>query len=77
MEDPSRDTYREERAAEQSHRHGMPRSWVLVSVVIAAFYAAGIAVIGHHWVLFWACAGLVVLAVSVAAVSSSGPPAVP
>lgn len=36
---------------------------MLAGVVIAAFYTAGLAVIGHLWALFWACAGLVVLAI--------------
>jgi hypothetical protein len=30
---------------------------VLAGVVIAACYASGLAVIGHPWVPFWACAG--------------------
>jgi hypothetical protein len=48
------------------HRHGRPRSWMLVSVAIAALYAGGIAVIIHLWALCWACAGMMVLAVAVA-----------
>lgn len=43
--------------------HGRPRSWVLVGIVIAAFCAGGVAVVAHLWPLFWACAGVVVLAV--------------
>jgi hypothetical protein len=41
----------------------MPDGRVLRGVVIAACYASGLAVIGHVWVLFWACASLVILAV--------------
>jgi hypothetical protein len=63
MEDPRRRTYREEPVDEHCHRPGRRRSGVVVGVAIAALYAGGIAVIGHHWVLSWACAGLVVLAV--------------
>jgi hypothetical protein len=47
------------------HRHGRPRSWMLVNVAIAALYAGGIAVITHLWALCWACAGMMVLAVAV------------
>jgi hypothetical protein len=36
-----------------------------VSVVIAAFCAGGVAVIGHLWLLFWVSAGLVLLSVPV------------
>jgi hypothetical protein len=64
-EDTSHNTYREEPVGEHPYRHGRPRSWVLVGVVIAAFCAGGVAVIGHLWVLFWVCAALVVLAVPV------------
>jgi hypothetical protein len=45
------------------YRHGRPASWVLVGLVIAAFSAGGVAVIAHLWVLFWVCAGIVVLSV--------------
>jgi hypothetical protein len=45
------------------HRHGRPASWVLVGVIIAAFCAGGVAIIAHLWVLFWVCAGIVVLSV--------------
>lgn len=44
--------------------HRRPRPWVLW-VAIAALYVGGVAVIGHLWVLFWACAGVVVLCVPV------------
>ena len=40
---------------------------MLAGVVIAAFYTAGLAVIGHLWVLFWSCGGLVALAIPVGA----------
>jgi len=65
VEDSSENDYREEPIGGHSHRHGRPRSWVLVSVVIAAFCAGGVAVVGHLWVLFWVCAGVVVLSVPV------------
>ncbi len=65
IEDTSQNTYREEPIGGHPHRHGKPRSWVLVGVVIAAFCAGGVAVIWHLWVLFWVCAGLVVLSVPV------------
>lgn len=45
--------------------HGRARSWVLVGVVVAAFSAGGIAIVAHLWPLFWACAGVVVLAIPV------------
>jgi hypothetical protein len=45
------------------YRHGKPASWVLVGVIIAAFCAGGFAIIFHLWVLFWVCAGVVVLSV--------------
>jgi hypothetical protein len=61
--DSSENAYREEPVGGHSHRHGRPRSWVLVGVVIAAFCGGGVAVIVHLWMLFWACAGLIVLAV--------------
>jgi hypothetical protein len=43
--------------------HGRPASWVLVTAIIAAFLAGGIAIIARQWVLFWVCAGIVVLSV--------------
>jgi hypothetical protein len=61
-EDARGSLYREEPAGEQP---GRPRSWVPVGIAIAALYAGGVAVIVHQWALFWACAGLVVLAVPV------------
>lgn len=62
----SRETKHTERPAggHDSHR-GRPRSWVLVGVVIAAFCAGGVAVVDHLWPLFWACLGVVVLAIPV------------
>lgn len=45
--------------------HGKPASWALVLVVIAAFAAGGAAVIYHLWVLFWVCAGIILLSVPV------------
>jgi hypothetical protein len=46
-----------------SHLHGRPGSWVLVGVVIAAFFAGGLAIIARAWWLFWVCAGIVALSV--------------
>lgn len=46
-----------------SERHGRVSSWILVSVVVAAFCAGGAALIVHLWWLFWACVGVVVAAV--------------
>jgi hypothetical protein len=43
--------------------HGKPSSWMLVAVVTAAFITGGLAIIMHTWWLFWACLGIVVLAV--------------
>ena len=45
------------------HLHGRPVSWALVSVVIAAFTADGLAIVNHLWWLFWMCLALTVLAV--------------
>lgn len=45
------------------HRRLRGRPWALVWVVIAALYVGGVAVIGHRWVLFWACAGVVALSI--------------
>jgi hypothetical protein len=65
-EDTSQNTYPEEPVGGPPHRHaGSPRSWVLVGVVVAAFIAGGAAVVWHLWVLFWVCAGVVVLAIPV------------
>ena len=47
------------------HSHGKPASWALVGVIIAAFVAGGFAIVcGISW-LFWACLGVVLLAVPV------------
>lgn len=43
--------------------HGKPSSWVLVSVVTLAFAVGGVSLATHWWWLFWACAGVVVLAI--------------
>lgn len=45
------------------HRHGKPASWVLVSVIIAAFVAGGFAIVCELWWLFWVCLGVALLAV--------------
>jgi hypothetical protein len=45
------------------HLYGRPSSWVLVTVVIAAFVAGGFAIIYHAWWLLWVCVGVVVLSV--------------
>lgn len=45
------------------HPHGKPASWAVVGVVLAAFVAGGLALIGHAWPLFWTCAGVVVLCI--------------
>jgi hypothetical protein len=63
--DTSANDYREEPIGEHPHRHGKPSSWVLVAVDIAAFLVGGVAVIGHWWVVFWVCAGIVLLSVPV------------
>lgn len=47
------------------HLHGRPVSWVLVSVIIAAFVAGAFAVTTHTWWLFWVCLGVTVLSVPV------------
>jgi len=44
---------------------GKPSSWVLVTVVTAAFITGGLAIIRHTWWLLWACGGVVVLAVPI------------
>jgi hypothetical protein len=36
---------------------------VLAGLVVAAFVAGGAAVVWRLWVLFWVCAGLVLLAI--------------
>ena len=61
--DSSENTYREDAVGGHSHHYGRVRSWVLVGVVIAAFCVGAIAIVGHLWVLFWVCAGVVVLSV--------------
>jgi hypothetical protein len=43
--------------------HGKVSSWVLVTFVVLAFAAGGAALALHWWWLFWASAGVVVLAV--------------
>lgn len=45
------------------HLHGKPSSWLLVATVMGAFTTGGVAIIVHAWWLFWACAGIVVLAI--------------
>ena len=45
------------------HLHGKPSSWLLVAMVTGAFTTGGVAIIVHVWWLFWACAGIVVLAI--------------
>jgi hypothetical protein len=45
------------------HLHGKPSSWLLVAMVVGAFTTGGIAIIVHAWWLFWACAGIAVLAI--------------
>lgn len=48
---------------EHGNPHGKPSSWALVAVIIAAFAAGGAALIFQLWVLFFVCAGIVVLTV--------------
>lgn len=48
-----------------THLHGRPVSWVLVSVIIAAFVAGAFAITTHTWWLFWVCLSVVVLSVPV------------
>lgn len=43
--------------------HGRPASWALVAVITGAFVAGAFAVVFHLWVLFWVCAGIVLLSV--------------
>jgi hypothetical protein len=43
--------------------HGRPSSWVLVTVVIAAFVVGGFAIVFHQWWLFWICVAVAVLGV--------------
>jgi hypothetical protein len=62
VRDSSDNDYSERPAGGHPHTHGRPRSWMLAVVVIAAFCAGGLAVIGHWWTLFWVCAALVALA---------------
>lgn len=45
------------------HRHGKPSSWVLISVIVAAFIAGGVALIVQYWWLFWVSAGVVLLSI--------------
>jgi hypothetical protein len=45
------------------HLHGKPSSWLLVAMVMGACTAGGVAIIVHAWWLFWACAGIAVLAI--------------
>jgi hypothetical protein len=49
--------------AGRAERHGRTSSWILVFVVIATFCVGGAAIIAHLWWLFWACVGVVVVAV--------------
>jgi hypothetical protein len=49
--------------AGRPERHGRASSWILVSVVVAAFCVGGAAIITHLWWLFWVCVGVVVVAV--------------
>ncbi|GAA3198175.1 hypothetical protein [Actinocorallia longicatena] len=48
-------------------QHGNPRgktsSWILVATVITAFAAGGIAMITGTWILFAACAAIIVAAI--------------
>jgi hypothetical protein len=48
-----------------SRLHGRPSSWVLVTVVIAAFVVGGFAIVVHQWWLFWVSVAAVVLAVPI------------
>ena len=45
------------------HPHGKRSSWVLIGLVVIAFLAGGASLILHIWWLFWACLGVVLLAV--------------
>jgi hypothetical protein len=63
VQDTSGNAHRAVPVGGYARRPGKPWSGVLVGVVIAACDASGLAVIGHLWVLFWVCAGLVILAV--------------
>lgn len=45
--------------------HGTLRSWLLVALVLAAFVAGGIALVGQVWWLFWVCTGVIVLSIPI------------
>jgi hypothetical protein len=47
---------------EDAYQHANPRSWVLAAVM-AAFMAAGIAIIVQLWWLFWLSAAVILLSV--------------
>src|SRR4029077_5701281 len=53
----------ERHVPEGGHPHGKLSSWMLVTVVTAAFITGGVAIITHIWWLFWACIGIAVLAI--------------
>jgi hypothetical protein len=43
--------------------HGKVSSWVLVTVVVLAFSAGGVAMAIHVWWLFWTCAAILLLCI--------------
>ena len=49
--------------SERGRPHGKISSWLLVTAVITAFTAGGIALIVQSWWLFWLCAAVVVLSI--------------
>jgi hypothetical protein len=53
----------EETVGGHPHLHGRPASWLLVTVIIAAFIAGAFAVVQDAWPLFWVCLAIVVLSV--------------
>lgn len=53
----------EDSSGDHPHRHGRPASWVLISVIIAAFVMGGAALIAQLWWLFWIAAGIVLLSI--------------
>lgn len=61
--DQPRERIEHRHVPEGGHPHGKPSSWALVAVVIAAFITGGVAIMTHAWWLFWACTGIVVLAI--------------
>ena len=60
---PSRSRSARRHYSKPARGHGRPSPWVLVTVIIAAVMAAGIALIVANWWLFWLSAGAALLSV--------------